>query len=33
MAADDNVIDYILRVDTAANSLKTAGETISNSIC
>ena len=32
MAGDENVIDYILRAETAATSLKTAGKTISGSL-
>ena len=32
MAGDENVIDYILRAEKAATSLKTAGETISDSL-
>ena len=32
MAGGENVIDYVLRAETAATSLKTAGETISDSL-
>ena len=32
MASDDCLMDYVIRAETAANSLKTAGETISDSI-
>lgn len=32
MAGDENVTDYVLRAETAATSLKTAGETISDSL-
>ena len=32
MAGDENVIDYILRAETAATSLKTERETISDSL-
>ena len=32
MAADENITDYVLRAETAATSLKTAGETISDSL-
>ena len=32
MAGDENITDYVLRAETAAASLKTAGETISDSL-
>ena len=32
MNQDENVIDYIIRAETAATSLKTSGETISDSL-
>ena len=32
MTTDENVIDYMLRAETAATSLKSAGETISDSL-
>ena len=32
MAADENITDYVLRAETAATSLKTAGETTSDSL-
>ena len=32
MAGDENITDYVLRAETAAVSLKTAGETISDSL-